>query len=123
MTSTIRPGAEPGNAYTSVRSTRGLSSTIGVSWWSEPASSLTPPASAPVRTRIAASRWVRGSARQGCMTGLLEMSVTKPGTDGDGGRLHRLRPIYARHRGPDLWSSKSGKNWGLRTEKGEYLVP
>src|SRR5580765_421919 len=112
MTSTILPGAEPGNAYTSVRSIRGLSSTSGVPWWSEPASSLTPPAITPVRTRIAASRRVRGRARQGDMTGLLEMRVTKPGTVGDGDRLHRLRPIYAGHWGPDLCRGDFGVTSG-----------
>src|SRR5437773_3850792 len=43
-TRTVRPGDAPGNAYTSVMSAAGLSSTSGVSWWSEPRASLMTPA-------------------------------------------------------------------------------
>src|SRR5438046_7336624 len=61
-TRTVRSGDEPGKAYTSVMSDAGLSSTSGVSWWSEPRATLiTPAVPSAATTRVAsASRDHRG---------------------------------------------------------------
>src|SRR5256885_6393460 len=67
-TRTVRPGDAPGNAYTSVMSAAGLSSTSGVSWWSEPRASLmTLAVPRPAMARTANASRARGASVKSCM--------------------------------------------------------